>query len=347
MISSITIILIKAMMIVVSFMLFVPAASYFERRNMIFLRKRMSFSHLLHPMAVFFKFLLKEERKSVHVRTYFYWMIPFVVFVISVTPFLGIPLCEPFYDGHNKIYPEIFRPANDLFCIFMLICLGFYSSFFAGWASDSKYSIIGSVKSFVQLMSYMFPIVFVIITLFFIHGSSDIHQIVHGQTDLFFNLIPAWGIIKQPIAGFVFLISMFIMNDRHPFDLVDNDSERILDFDVEYSTTKAAVFHMVKYINLFSCCCFFVLLFLGGYNLLPGFLFFVKYAPTSLYFFQVISILVKSIVMLYLFSWAKYAFPRLKYGQLIQLGWKRLMFLGLANLLVTVLVIYYLNRAGQ
>ena len=341
-----SLILLKSLVIIIAIFCLLPFLSYFERKCAAGIQNRIGPNRvgpqgLLQPLADFFKFLFKENKLPRGSRKWLYHFSPLAVFVVSLAPLAVIPICEPFYFNGAKIYPEVFHSELGFFSLLALTSLLPFCFFIAGWASNSKYSFLGALRSGTQLVSYQMVVIIITCTLFFLYQSVDLHLISQAQMGVFPIGLPEWGLFKQPLAAGIFLICLFAQARRLPFDFGEADSELCGGYQAEYSSLNYAFFKISNYIQMTVLCCFFTFLFLGGYGLLSGMGGLVSYWPEGLYVIQAVSFSVKVMALLFLFIIVRWSMPRFRYDQLMTFSWKILFPLSLINLLGTVLFSYY------
>ena len=338
-------ILIKTVVILAIPLGSIPLILQMERRGAAWIQKRVGPNRvgpygLFQPLADVFKFLFKEEVVPSHVKRFFYIIAPILSLLMALLPLAGLPLCAPFFIGDQKVYPEVFRSGLGIFYVFAATALGPYGILLAGWASNNKFSMLGALRACAQMISYELAISTTIVAIFFIYGSSDLHVMVEKQNESLYGIIPAWGVFLQPVGCVLFLVGIFAESNRLPFDLAEGESELVAGYHVEYSSMKFALFYMAEYVHMIILSTLFVTIFFGGYGLLPGMGFVVENLPPSIYFLQAISLISKVAIMMWFFVWVRWSIPRFRYDQLMNLGWKTLLPIGLVNLLVTVIVIY-------
>jgi NADH-quinone oxidoreductase subunit H len=323
----------------------IPLILHVERRGAAFIQKRVGPNRvgpygLMQPLADVLKFIFKEDVKLDHTRDLLYYLAPITALVFSLLPLAIIPLCEPISNGLIRIYPEVFQSEMGLLYIIATTSLGPFAILMAGWSSNNKLAIIGSLRAVAQAISYELALTLTILAMILTYSTYDLHGIIQNQSTSLYGIIPAYGIFHQPIAAFIFLVCMFAESNRLPFDLAEGESELVAGYHVEYSSIKFAMFFMAEYIHVITLSFIFVILFMGGYNLLPGFDGLVEIAPISLYLFQLISFLAKSSIIIWLFIWVRWSIPRFRYDQLMGIGWNRLFPVSLLNLIITVMVRY-------
>lgn len=327
----------------------IPLILQVERRGAAFMQKRLGPNRVgpfgfLQPLADVFKFLFKEEVEPAHVRPFYYTMAPLISLVVAVLPLAVIPVAAPFDFNGRTIFPEVFHSDLGIFFAFAVSALGSYGILVAGWASNNKFSMLGALRACAQMVSYELSLTTSIVAMIFLYGSNDIHAIVAEQTGYWFGFIPKWGFFVQPLAALLFLVGIFAESNRLPFDLAEGESELVAGYHVEYSSIKFALFFMAEYVHMLVLSALFILIFFGGYALLPGMELIVGDSAILLPIFQVISLVTKVALMVWFFVWVRWTLPRFRYDQLMDLGWQKLLPLGIFNLLITVLVVHFRNH---
>ncbi|MFA6237237.1 MAG: NADH-quinone oxidoreductase subunit NuoH [Bacteriovorax sp.] len=326
-----------------------PIIIHVERRGAAFMQKRLGPNRvgpfgLLQPLADVAKFMFKEEVHPAHARPFFYTAAPMIALVVALLPLACIPISAPIEVFGRIIYPEVFRSDMGIFFAFAVSALGSYGILLAGWASNNKYSMLGALRACAQMVSYELSLSTSLVAMIFLYGSNDIHVMVSEQSGYWFGFLPRWGVFIQPVAALLFLVGIFAESNRLPFDLAEGESEIVAGYHLEYSSMKFALFFMAEYIHMIALSALFIILFFGGYNLLPGMELIVDRAPVLLYVLQITSLIIKIACMVWFFVWVRWTLPRFRYDQLMNLGWQRLLPLGIVNLIVTVLFVYFRNH---
>jgi NADH-quinone oxidoreductase subunit H len=203
--------------------------------------------------------------------------------------------------------------------------LGVYSLFLGGFASNSKYSLLGGLRSSAQLISYEMAVSFALIGVVILSGSLDLEKIVGSQQGL-------WFVVLQPLAFILYFTAAFAETNRLPFDLPEAETELIAGYHTEYSAMRFGLYFLGEYINMVTVCSIATALFLGGWlPLLPFHPF--DWIPGPIWF------LGKVLVLLFVMIWVRWTLPRLRYDRLMNFGWKVLLPLGLINIVVTGAVV--------
>jgi NADH-quinone oxidoreductase subunit H len=205
--------------------------------------------------------------------------------------------------------------------------MGVYGVALAGWSSNSKYSLLGGLRASAQMISYEVSLGLSLVGVLIVTGSLSLRDIVDAQRHLH------WNIFIQPVAFFTYLISAYAETNRTPFDLPEAESELVAGYHTEYSAMKFAMFFMAEYANMVTVACLSTLLFFGGW-LGPVF-----GPPILQMVLPVIWFCLKVFFFMFLYVWVRWTLPRFRYDQLMAFGWKFLLPVAIANIVVTALVV--------
>ena len=213
-----------------------------------------------------------------------------------------------------------------------LSSMAVYAITLAGWSSGSKYPLLGSVRASAQMISYEAAMGLALVPVIMFTGTTSLAGIVEAQGATYFGFIPAWNIVLLP-SFMVFMIAAFAETNRAPFDLVEAEQEIVGGFHTEYSGFRFALFFLAEYINLFTMSALAVTFFLGGWQ---GPVF----GPTVLqWFLPVFWFLLKTFAVVFLFIWVRGTLPRMRYDQLMAFGWKRLIPVSLAWIILSMIAV--------
>ena len=302
-----------------------------ERRICAFMQDRVGPNRvgpfgLLQPAADAVKAFLKEDFMPGHVRPVYFWLAPALVMVPSLLTLAVIPFGSQF--GAQKM---VVADLNvGILYTFGIVSLGVYGIVLAGYGANSKYPFMGGIRASAQLISYEVAMGLSVVPLFLLVGDLNLGTVIGYQAHGLFG----WLVFKQPLAFAIFLCAAFAETNRTPFDLPEAEQELAGGYNVEYSSIKFALFFMGEYANMIAASAMMVTLFFGGWTL--PFLGLDQPATTVLGGVLHIGIfLAKLLVLLIVFIWVRWMWPRFRYDQLMNLGWKGLVPLGLANILVT------------
>ena len=277
---------------------------------------------LLQPAADVLKLFFKEDIVPAEAHKVLYMMAPLISLIPAFVIFAVVPV------GPNVIVADL----NVGILIFLAMSsLAVYSIVLAGWSSNNKFSLMGGLRSSAQMISYELAMGLAVVSVVLTTGSLSTVRIVEAQQGLWFAAL-------QPVAFLVFVIAMFAETNRTPFDLPEAEAELVAGYHTEYSSMKFAIFFMGEYMNMMAISAICTTLFLGGWGgpVLP-------LVPPVL--MGIVWFVAKVAAVMFFFLWVRWTFPRLRYDMLMGFGWKFLLPLALANVMVTALVRYWwLNR---
>jgi len=283
---------------------------------------------LLQPLADAVKSFLKEDYTPGHVRKLYFWMAPAIVMIPGILTLAVIPFGSTLGNPNN---PMVIADLNvGVLYTFGIVSLGVYGIVLAGYAANSKYPFLGGVRSSAQMISYEIAMGLSVIPVLMLVGSLRLNDVITYQTGSFFN----WMIFKQPIAFVIFLAASFAEANRLPFDLPEAEQELAGGYNVEYSSMKFALFFMGEYAGLTMASALTVVLFLGGWTL-P--VFGLDQPASGLVggLFHIGVFMAKVCSLIFVAIWVRWMWPRFRYDQLMDLGWRRFLPLALANIVLT------------
>lgn len=283
------------------------------------------------PLADGVKFLFKEDPIPGHVNKFYYFLAPILAFVPALLTMLVVPFGQ-YWDSNGVAQPLIL--ANiDIGILFILAIssVGVYGIVLAGWAANSKYPYFGGIRSSAQMISYELAMGLSILPVFIwvnkpgLVGGLSLYNVVLAQSDL-------WLVIVQPLSALIFLVALFAETNRLPFDMPESETELVGGFHTEYGSFKFGLFFVAEYAHMIIGSAVFVILFLGGWNFLPG---IPTPWPATIFgsACTVLWFLAKIFVSLFFFIWVRWTLPRFRYDQVMQLGWNVLLPLAIANLI--------------
>jgi NADH-quinone oxidoreductase subunit H len=318
---------------------------------------------VLQPFADLLKFIFKEDIVPDKSTKFVYFLAPLVALTCALLPIVVYPFGPRIADPLGWLVPYVsdiayVGPATvwiaeqainmpltiariDVGVLFVLgiTSVGVFGIALAGWSSNNKYSLMGGLRSSAQMISYELAMGASVIGVVMLAGSLDLNGIIEAQTKSTFK----WFIIPQFIGFIVFLIAAFAETNRVPFDLPEAETELVAGFHTEYSALKFALFFMAEYVNMFTVSVMIVVLFLGGWYV-PGLshIFEVGSIPYALA--SHVGFLLKIFFFLFLYIWVRGTLPRFRFDQLMNFGWKFLLPVAIANVILTIVVVFFLNR---
>ena len=287
---------------------------------------RVGIFGLLQPLADAIKAFLKEDYTPAHVRKYYYWLAPAIVMIPSLLTVAIIP----FGSRLGNQWMVISNLNVGILYTFGIVSLGVYGIVLAGYAANSKYPFLGGIRSSAQMISYEIAMGMSVVPVFLLVGVLNLNEVVAYQSGGLFN----WLIFKQPLAFAIFAAAMFAETNRMPFDLPESEQELAGGYNVEYSSMKFALFFMGEYAAMTAASAMLVTLFLGGWSLPFGGLD----KPADTYLTGILHIFIflgKMLFVEFMIIWVRWMWPRFRYDQLMNLGWRRFIPLALANIVVT------------
>jgi NADH-quinone oxidoreductase subunit H len=310
-----TIILQIAILLVIV-LLHVAYATYFERKIIGHMQVRMGpmmvgYHGLLQPIADGIKSFFKEDIVPEQADRPLFLFAPVICLVTMLTSLAVIPFAKGWVLADINI---------GLLFIFAMSSLASYGVILAGWASNSKYTFLGGLRSMAQVISYELALGLSLVGVMMLSGSLNLTAIVNAQGSSFSSMY----LFPQIIGFFVFFIAMLAETNRVPFDLPEAETELVSGYITEYSGMRYALFFMAEYIGMMVMSSIGTVCFLGGWN-----------GPFAVPFFPPFWFILKVYGFLFLFIWIRATLPRYRYDQLMALGWKLLIPLALLNIFLT------------
>ncbi len=331
----ILLIILTAIKITLILMVFLTAIAYtvlMERKVLGFIQLRYGPNRvgpwgLLQPLADAIKLLFKEEFTPPGANKVLFVLAPIVTATTAFLPLAVIPFAKDILPAKITFYGQtldltmaglnqgVIADINvGLLYVFAMGSLAVYGAVLGGWASNNKYSLLGGLRLSAQMVSYELALGLSVIGVLMMAGSLSLVKIVEAQKSM-------WFIAYQPLGFFLFLTAAFAECARTPFDLIECENELVAGYQTEYSSMKYGVFMLGEYAHIILASAMCTTLFLGGWQgpFLPPIAWFI----------------IKTFALVFFFIWVRGTFPRLRFDQLMQLGWKVLLPLALANIVVT------------
>ncbi len=320
--------LVKIAVILGALQAMVAGMTWVERRVSAWMQDRQGPNRvgpfgLLQPVADGIKFILKEDLVPPTAHRPLYVLAPAMALAPALVGFCVIPFGTALLIAGHRIPLVIADVDAGVLAVLAISAMGVYGIAMAGWASNNKYSQMGSLRSSAQLISYELALGVAVIGVVMGAGTLRPAMIVARQGDW------AWNILLQPLGFLVFLVAAFAETNRAPFDLPEAESELVAGYHTEYSGMKFAMFFMAEYINMAVSSALMVTLYLGGWNL-PGLDRLLS--GNALALAQAGVFLAKLAFLLFFFVWVRWTLPRFRYDQLMRLGWKVLLPLAFLNI---------------
>jgi len=323
---SIIIDVVKVIVIFAALMTMIAYATWFERRVVAFIQSRLGPNRvgpfgLLQPIADAVKLLFKESFLPADSSNKFLFSIaPILSFVPAVLSIAVIPVGNSVTIAGQQVNLIISDLNIGLLFIFAMGSLGVYGVVLAGWASNSKYSLLGGLRAAAQMISYEIGLGLSVVGVLMIAQTFSLAEIVRQQS----GSIADWYFFKQPVAFFLFIICAIAESNRLPFDLPEAESELVAGYHTEYAGMRFSVFFLGEYAHMLIVSMFASSLFFGGW---AG-----PFLPPAVWFF------VKTVAFMFLYVWLRGTLPRMRYDQLMRLGWLVIFPLALLNVIITALV---------
>ncbi len=323
---------IKTLFLLFVFLTAVAYTTLMERKVLGFMQLRLGPNRvgpwgLLQPLADGVKLLFKEDIALPVSEPRLYAVAPAVTAVAALSPFLAIPFADRIapdvvtvlgstvdltrFSMNRGVIADI--PGSVLF-ILAVSSLSTYGVVLGGWASDNRYSLLGAVRVTAQMISYELALGMAVIGVLMVAGSMRMTEIVDAQAHLPF-------IVYQPLGFVLYMIAAFAETCRTPFDLIECENELVAGYHTEYSSMKFGLFQLAEYAHIITVSAVAVTLFWGGWQ--------GPWLPSGLWF------VLKTFALVFFFIWVRATFPRVRFDQLMHFGWKVLLPLSLANIILT------------
>ena len=322
----------RAVLIFGGIMTLVPMLVLAERRIAAVIQNRIGPNRvgplgLLQPLADVIKLLFKEDITPNRADKILFSLAPFLAFAPAAIAFVAIPV------GKDLQVADL---SVGVLYVLAITSLGVYGISFGGWASNSKYSLLGGIRSSAQIISYEIAMGLAIVSVLMVAGNIRLGSIVEWQAE------HGWIIFYQPVAFMIFLVAAFAENNRLPFDMAECEAELVGGFHTEYSGMKFGMYFLGEYLAMIVMSSLAVTLFLGGWD--PVFFDLPDGAAGTAV--SVLCFVLKLLAVLFFYIWVRWTLPRFRYDQLMKLGWKALIPLALLNIVLTGIVVSLLAETG-
>ncbi|MCS6780385.1 MAG: NADH-quinone oxidoreductase subunit NuoH [Geminicoccaceae bacterium] len=318
----VTVLVFQILLIVVPLLFAVAYLTYAERKVIAAMQLRQGPMvvgpyGLLQPLADGLKLFVKETVIPTGANKVVFLLAPMITFILALIGWAVIPF------GDGLVLADI---NVGVLYLFAVSSLGVYGIIMAGWASNSRYAFLGALRSSAQMVSYEIAIGLIIISVLISAESLNLSEIVRAQGE------QGWYVFWHFPMFVIFLVSILAETNRHPFDLPEDESSLVTGYNVEYSSMTFALFFLGEYANMILMSAIASVLFLGGW-LPPLQVWPLTWIPGPLWF------ILKICLVLFVFIWARATLPRYRYDQLMRLGWKVLLPLSLAWVVLTAGVV--------
>jgi NADH-quinone oxidoreductase subunit H len=308
---------------------------------------------VFHLMADGGKFVFKENVVPAHVNRFYYQLAPVVALIPALTTIVFVPF-GVYWDAKHTLQPLVLANLDvGILAVFAVSSLGVYSIILAGWASNSKYPFLGSVRASAQLISYELSMTLSVLPVFLWanqpggSGTLSLFDVVQLQSGHGLHWQSIWYVILMPLSAFIFLVSLFAETNRQPFDMPESEADLVGGFHTEYGEFKWSLFFVAEYAHMIVGSGVFVLLFLGGWNPLPGLPLAPLIAGLPVWLGGLIAMGIfigKVVAFIFLFMWVRWTLPRFRYDQVMKIGWQKLLPLAIANLIIYAIAIAIIQK---
>ena len=353
-------IIVKVLFVIVVLLTFAAVLTWVERKQSAVTQDRVGANRvevfgfralgMFHIITDAMKMFIKEDYVPGHVNKMLHFLAPFFPMVAALSVFAVIPFGDDIVIAGRTIPLAVANLDSGLIYLFAFSSIAVFGPVLAGWSSHEKYAMIGAMRAVAQSVSYEIAIGVSVVGIVLVYNSLDLSVIVQKQGELLFGFIPKWGIITQPLAFLLFLPAMIAENKRTPFDLPEGESELVAGYFTEYSGMRWGAFFLAEFVEIAVVAGVIVTLFLGGWQFpylyadgfhLFGYMLNIPHAVVVL--IEVVTFFAKWIIFIWFLQQIRWTFPRFRYDQLMRLGWKNLLPLGLLNIVVTAFVILIIN----
>jgi NADH-quinone oxidoreductase subunit H len=313
-------------------------STYAERKVAAFLQDRIGPDRagpfgILQPLADGLKFIMKEEIIPVVSNKFLFIMGPCIAMMTALMAGVVIPWGNSIKIGDEVYNIQIADINIGILYVFGVVSIGVYGIMIGGWASNNKFSLLGAIRASAQMISYEIAMGLSIIALIIMTGTLSLREITDLQAGGVGSDWNFWNIVYQPLGFMIFLICAFAETNRTPFDLPECETELVGGYHTEYSSMKLGFYLFAEYINMFVSSAVISTLYFGGYNF--PFMNDLGLDHNTLSILGTVALFMKVVFFIFFFMWIRWTIPRFRYDQLMNLGWKILIPLAIANIGLT------------
>src|SRR5476651_2291781 len=318
-------------------------STYAERKVAAFFQDRVGPNRagpfgMFQPLADGAKMFMKEEIIPTRANPFLFIAGPSLAIMTACIGSAVIPWGQTMVIGSTVVDLQVTDINVGVLYIFGVVSLGVYGVMIGGWASNNKYSLLGAIRAASQNISYEISMGLSIIALLMLTGTLSLREIAEQQHSWH------WNVIRQPLGFILFIVCAFAETNRTPFDLPECETELVGGYHTEYSSMKLGFYLFAEYINMFISSAVMATLYFGGYNY-PGMDWVTAHAgPTLAPLIGVGVMFPKIFLFIFFFMWVRWTIPRFRYDQLMNLGWRTLIPLAIANIVLTGLFITFFNK---
>ncbi len=313
-------------------------STYAERKVAAFLQDRLGPDRagpfgIFQPMADGAKMFMKEEIIPTQSNGLLFIVGPSLAILTACIGSAVIPWGQKLTIGSRVIDLQVTDINVGILYIFGVVSLGVYGIMIGGWASNNKYSLLGAIRAASQNISYEIAMGLSIIALLMLTGTLSLREIAEQQHGFWANGWFTWNFFRQPLGFLIFIICAFAETNRSPFDLPECETELVGGYHTEYSSMKLGFYLFAEYINMFISSAVMATLYFGGFNF--PFMHHLGLSENLVTILGVVALFAKIIFFIFFFMWVRWTIPRFRYDQLMNLGWKVLIPLAIANIVLT------------
>ncbi len=323
-------------------------STYAERKVAAFFQDRVGPNRagpfgILQPLADGAKMFMKEEIIPTRANPFLFIVGPSLAILTACIGTAVIPWGQKMTIGSTVVDLQVTDINVGVLYLFGVVSLGVYGVMIGGWASNNKYSLLGAIRAASQNISYEVAMGLSIIALLMITGTLSLREITEQQHGFWKDGYFSWNFFKQPLGFLLFIVCAFAETNRTPFDLPECETELVGGYHTEYSSMKLGFYLFAEYINMFVSSAVMSTLYFGGYNY-PGMDYVNEQLGNTWGPLVGVAVLFgKIIFFIFFFMWVRWTIPRFRYDQLMDLGWKILIPLAIANIVLTGLVSTFLR----
>src|SRR5918999_1681218 len=290
---------------------------------------------VLQPLADILKLMMKEELRPKGADKWLFTLAPILSVTAAFAAFATVP-----WGAETTLLGLLDEPVSlgvadinvGVLVVFAITSMGVYGIVLAGWASNSKYSLLGGLRASAQMISYELSYATALASVIMLAGSMSLREVADSQQGTWFGFIPHWYVFLQPVGFIIYMIAGVAETNRAPFDFPEAEQELVAGYNTEYSSMSFAMFFLAEYINMVTVSAVATNLYLGGWH--------GPFLPDSMGWLW---FLLKVSFLLFFYIWMRWTLPRYRYDQLMAFGWKFLLPLSVINLLVTAAGVLYFD----
>lgn len=348
----ISVLLIKTILIVAVFLISLVVAmysTYAERKIAAFFQDRVGPNRagpggMLQPLADGIKMFMKEEIIPTRSSGFLFVVGPSLAILTACIGSAVIPWGQKLVVNGHTVDLQVTDINVGILYIFGVVSLGVYGVMIGGWASNNKYSLLGAIRAASQNISYEVSMGLSIIALLMVTGTLSLRGIAEQQHGFWSHGWFTWNFFRQPLGFLIFIVCAFAETNRTPFDLPECETELVGGYHTEYSSMKLGFYLFAEYINMFVSSAVMATLYFGGYNY-PFMDNLAHWAnPTVAAILGVVLLFAKIFMFIFFFMWIRWTIPRFRYDQLMNLGWRTLIPLAIANIVLTGVVMALIKQ---